>query len=52
MYHQELPFVSEIIWRKLISQHYNDPLIGYFGINKIKNLIGRKYYWPSLQKNV
>ena len=27
-------------------------LAGHFGINKTKDLLGRKYYWPSLQKDV
>ena len=35
----------------MISHHHNDPLIGYFGIDKTRELIGRKYYWPSLKKD-
>ena len=52
LHYQELLFVSEIIQRKLISKYHNDFLVGHFGINKSKGLIGRKYYWPSLRKNV
>ena len=36
----------------MISWHHNDPLVGHFGIDKIRKLIGWKYYWPSLRKNV
>ena len=52
LHHQCLPFIPEIIWTELISQHHNDPLAGYFGVNKTRELIGRKYYWPSLRKDV
>ena len=52
LHHQELPFVSKIILTELISRHHNNPLARYFGINKINELIGWKYYWLSLRKNV
>ena len=44
LHHQGLPFVPEAIQIKLISQHHDDPLAGHFGINKTRELIGRKYY--------
>ena len=50
--HQGLPFVPEIIWTELISRHHDNPLAGHFGINKTKELIDWKYYWPSLRKDV
>ena len=37
---------------ELVSRYHNDPLVGYFGIDKTKELIGRIYYWPSLQKDI
>ena len=52
LYHQGLPFVSEVIQIELISQHYNNSLVGYFSINKTKEFIGRKYYLPSFGKDV
>ena len=52
MHHQGLSFVSEVIWTELISRHHDDPLAGHFGIDKTKDLIGRKYYWPSLRKDI
>ena len=36
----------------MISCHHDDLLIGHFGIDKTKELVGRKYYWPSLRKNI
>ena len=36
----------------MISCHHNNPLAGDFGIDKTKELVGRKYYWPSLKKDV
>ena len=44
--------VPEAIQIELISSHHNNPLAGHFGIDKIKDLVGRKYYWPSLRKDV
>ena len=46
------PYIPEIIRSKVISYHPNDPLVGHFGIDKTKKLVGRKYYWPSLTKDV
>ena len=42
----------EIIQTKFISRHHNNSLVSHFDINKIKELINRKYYWPSLGKNI
>ena len=52
LHHQRLPFVSKIIQTELISRYHDNPLAGHFGIDKTKELIGRKYYWPSLSKDV
>lgn len=37
---------------ELISWHHNNLLVGYFGINKIIELIGQKYYYLDLKKDV
>ena len=37
---------------ELISRHYNDFPKDYFGVDKTRELIGRKYYWPSREKNI
>ena len=50
--YQGLPYVPAIICSEVISYHYNDPLAGHFGIDKTRELVGRKYYWPSLRKDV
>ena len=52
LHHQGLPFVLKAIRIELISQDHNDPLEGHFGIDKTKELIGRKYYWSTLRKDV
>ena len=44
LHHQGLSFVPEIIRTELISRHHDDPLAGHFGIDKTRELIGRKYY--------
>ena len=43
-----LPYIPEIIRSELISWHHNNPLAGHFGIDKTRELIARKYYWPTL----
>ena len=48
-HHQGIPFVSKII---LISCYNNNFLIEHFGINKTKDFVDRKYYWPSFQKDI
>ena len=50
-YH-ELPYVPEIIRSEVISCHHDNPLAGHFGIDKTREMVGRKYHWPSLTKDV
>ena len=52
LYHQGLPYVPEIIRTELISRHHDDPLAGHFGIEKTRELLSRKYYWPTLRRDV
>ena len=42
--YQGLPYIPEIIRSEVISRHHNDPLAGDFGIDKARELVGRKYY--------
>ena len=44
--------MPEIIQTQLISSHHDDPLAGYFGIEKIWELVARKYYWPTLRVDI
>ena len=50
--YRRFSYVQEIIRSEVISRHHNDPLAGYFGIDKTKELVGRKYYWLSLRGDV
>ena len=50
--YQRLLYVLEIICSEVISCPHNDPLVGHFGIDKTRELVGRKYHWPSLKKDV
>ena len=52
LHYQRLPYMPRIVCSKLISKHHNDSLAGHFGVNKIRELIGWKYYWPNLRKDV
>ena len=49
---QGLPYVPAIIRSEVLSRHHDNPLIGHFGIDKTRELVGRKYYWPSLKRDV
>ena len=50
--HQGLLYIPEIIRSKVISRHHDDPLARHFGIDKTRELVGQKYYWPSLRNDV
>ena len=52
MHYQGLLFMLKIIQIELTNWHHYNQLIGHFDINKTRELISRKYYWPSLKKNV
>ncbi len=52
LHHQSLPYIPKIIRSELISRHHDNSLEGHFGVDKTRELIGRKSYWPSLKKNV
>ncbi len=51
-HYQGLPYIPKVIHSELISRHHNDPLAGYFDIEKTRELIARKYYWLMLQRDV
>ena len=52
LHHQGLLFILETIQTKLISRHHDDLLAGHFGIQKTRELIAWKYYWPTVQHDV
>lgn len=52
LYYQGLLYVLKDISLELISKHHNNPLEGHFGIEKTGELIAKKYYWPTLQRDV
>ncbi len=51
-HYQSLSYVPKVIRPELRSRHHDDPLAGYFGIEKTCELIARKYYWPTLWQDV
>ena len=52
LHFQDLLYILEIIFTELISQNYNNSLIGHFGIKKIRELVAWKYYWLTFYYNV
>lgn len=43
LHFQNLSYISEIIYKKLINQYYNNLLFDYFRINKTQELVTQKY---------
>ena len=37
---------------ELISRHHDNLPVGHFGIEKTRELLTKKYYWPTLRHNV
>lgn len=52
LHYQKLLFVPKIIQIEFISSNLNNFLVGHFGVNKIRVLIGSKCYWLNLKKDV
>ncbi len=52
LHYQDLLYVPKVIRSELISRHHDNPLAGHFGIEKTRELIARKYYWPTLRRDV
>ncbi len=52
LHYQGLLYIPKVIRLELISMYHDDPLAGHFGIEKTRELIARKYYWPMLRQNV
>ena len=50
--YQGLLYFLEIHYSEVISYHQNNLLARYFGINKTKKLMFRKYLWLTLYPNV
>ncbi len=52
LYYQGFLYVPKVIRSELISRHHDNPFAGHFGIEKTRELIARKYYWPTLRQDV
>ena len=52
LHYQRLPYMLKIIRTEVISQHYNYPLAGHFGIDKTQELVAKKYYWKTLWQDI
>ncbi len=52
LHYQDLPYILKVICSELISRHHEDPLAGHFDIEKTRELIVGKYYWPTLRRDV
>ena len=52
LHYQDLLYIPKVIRSELISRHNDDFLAGYFGIEKTRKLVAKKYYWPMLRQDV
>ena len=48
LHYQGLSYVLKIIRTELISRYHNDPLADHFDIQKTREFVAQKYYWPIL----
>ena len=44
--------MPKIVHFEFINKHNNDPLAKRFRIDKTQEIIGWKYYWPSMKKDI
>lgn len=44
LHYQGFFYIPNIIYSEIIRQYYDNPLEGYFRVDKISELIGKKYY--------
>ncbi len=52
LYYQGFSYILKVIYLELISRYYDNPHVGHFSIEKIQELIARKYYWLMLQRDI
>ena len=52
LHHKSHLYLRKIIITQTISKNHNDLLIDYFGVEKTRELIARKYYWQTLQFHI
>ncbi len=52
LHYQGLLYVPKVICLELISRYHDDPFVGHVGIEKTCKLIARKYYWPTLRRDI
>ena len=41
-----------LVREELLKRYYNNPLAGYFGVDKTFELISRKYFWKSIKADI
>ena len=47
LHYQGFPYLLKIIRTEIISIHPDDALAEHFGIEMTRELVARKYYWPT-----
>ena len=51
-HYQSFPYISKIIYSKLLNKHYNILFKSHFDIKKMQELINKKYYWLMLHRDI
>ena len=52
LYYQGFPYVSKVIYSKLINRYHNNHFVDDFSIKKTQELIAKKYYKLILWKDI
>ena len=46
------PYIPETLQADLLERNHDDPLAGYFGVEKTLEFFTQKYYWPKMRTDI
>ena len=52
LHYDSKPYIGENFRTNLLERNHDDPLVGHFGVEKTRELLTCKYYWPNMRADV
>lgn len=52
LFYEDKAYIPASLRGEILEMNHDDPLAGHFGKDKSIELISRKYYWPSMKKDI
>ena len=43
---------DSVLYREVIKLYYNNPLVGYYKVEKILEFLKRSWYWENIETNI